>query len=323
MFTQRYSYDDDENENHIKQIVDDKENQKNSENTEKEVQFRCLPPQILNKKLDNIKLDDKIESFEPRSISSLMHIFPNKHTFLRSLDLCVSKSVAHPDAIYYRDTFKTTKEELCSKLFEIFNKNVFKGDLQVPIIWNKKLLTTAGRCVTRKRAGIRSATIELSDKVCTSVDRLRCTLIHELCHAATWIFSEEGGHGATWKHWAKTANHVFPELPFITVCHSYDIEYKYTYKCTLCGAKSHAHSKSKKVENIRCSYCHGGVEILLNKKDKQGNVVPTPVKSPKGFSKFVKLQYKQYKTNDLKHADVMKLLSSAYSALDINEKKNY
>lgn len=49
--------------------------------------------------------------------------------------------------------------------------------------------------------GTRTSVIELSEKVLTSADRLRCTLIHELCHAATWIFNGEGGHGRTWKQW--------------------------------------------------------------------------------------------------------------------------
>lgn len=87
------------------------------------------------------------------------------------------------------------------------------------------------------RLGVRSSVIELSEKVLTSADRLRCTLIHELCHAATWIFNGEGGHGRTWKEWAHRANATFPEIPKIGVCHQYEIEYKYTYKCTLCGAK--------------------------------------------------------------------------------------
>ncbi|KAL5275451.1 ACRC family protein [Megaselia abdita] len=320
LFTKRYSYDEEEEENKPTKPIGIKDNKCSAE---EEVKLRCPLPEIFNKQLYNIKPDKKIEYFEPRSLDSLLHIYTHKHTFLKSLDGCVSKSVAHPDAIYYRDSFKTRKEELCLKLNELYNKKVFNGELQVPITWNKKLLTTAGRCMTTKKAGVRSSRIEMSDKVCTSADRLRCTLIHELCHAATWNFSEEGGHGATWKNWAKKANKAFPELPFISVCHDYDIEYKYTYKCTLCAAKSHAHSKSKKVENIRCSFCLGAVEIFLNKKDKQGNVIPTPVKSPKGFSKFVKVQYKQFKTNDLKHAEVMKLLSNAYAALDVNEKKNY
>lgn len=51
------------------------------------------------------------------------------------------------------------------------------------------------------RGGKRVARVELSEKVLTSADRLRCTLIHELCHAATWIYNGEHGHGATWKKW--------------------------------------------------------------------------------------------------------------------------
>lgn len=54
----------------------------------------------------------------------------------------------------------------------------------------------------KNRIQVRSCTVELSEKVLTSADRLRCTLIHELCHAAVWLFNgEKGGHGATWKAW--------------------------------------------------------------------------------------------------------------------------
>lgn len=164
--------------------------------------------------------------------------------------------------------------------------------------------------------------VELSEKVLTSADRLRCTLIHELCHAATWIFDNERGHGARWKSWAKKANYVFPELPEITVCHNYDIEYKYTYKCDMCHSKSYSHSKSKKVENIRCSYCHGMISIYLNKK-KDGKMVLEPVKEATGFAKFVKEKYKDFKKPGVKHADVMRQISSQYQSLSQEERKNY
>lgn len=85
------------------------------------------------------------------------------------------------------------------------------------------------------RLRVRSSVIELSDKVLTSADRLRCTLMHEMCHAATWLFDGEGGHGQVWKNWANQANQKFPDLPLITVCHNYKIEFKYTYKCVGCG----------------------------------------------------------------------------------------
>ncbi|XP_017486401.1 PREDICTED: uncharacterized protein LOC108374879 isoform X1 [Rhagoletis zephyria] len=240
-----------------------------------------------------------------------------KYGFLKSLDVCVAKSLCHPDALCYRENYRTKKEELAKLLYELYNTKLFQNKLKVPIEWNKKLCNTAGRCLNKKKMGVRTSLVELSEKVLTSADRLRCTLIHELCHAATWIFNGEGGHGSTWKQWALKANHIFPEIPKIGVCHQYDIEYKYTYKCTLCGAKSHAHSKSKKVENIRCSYCHGAIEIFLNKKDKEGNILPTPVREPTGFAKFVKENYKQYKRPDLKHAEVMKILSTEFAALKV------
>ncbi|XP_004535098.1 spindle pole body component 110 [Ceratitis capitata] len=252
------------------------------------------------------KLDDQI-------IPTPQH----KYGFLKSLDVCVAKSLCHPEALSYRENYRTKKEELANLLYELYNEKLFDKKLHAPLKWNKKLCNTAGRCLNKKKLGVRTSVIELSEKVLTSADRLRCTLIHELCHAATWIFNGEGGHGSTWKQWALKANQVFPEIPKIGVCHQYEIEYKYTYKCTLCAAKSHAHSKSKKVENIRCSYCHGAIEIFLNRKDKDGNVMSTPVREAKGFAKFVKDNYKQHKRPDLKHADVMKILSSEFAALKL------
>lgn len=171
--------------------------------------------------------------------------------------------------------------------------------------------------------GVRTASIDLSEKVITSGDRLRCTLIHELCHAATWIFNGESGHGSTWKSWASKANAIFPDLPPIERCHSYEIEYKYTYQCTLCGAKSHAHSKSKKVELIRCAYCHGSIEIFLNKKSQDGTVFLTPVRKARGFAAFVKVAYKDLKAPGVTHAEVMRQLSAKFAAFSTEEKKQF
>ena len=50
-----------------------------------------------------------------------------------------------------------------------------------------------------------------------SADRLRDTLIHEMCHAAAWIKSGvRDGHGAVWKAWAEKAQKALPELPIIS-----------------------------------------------------------------------------------------------------------
>uniref|UniRef100_A0A1A9UHY7 SprT-like domain-containing protein n=1 Tax=Glossina austeni TaxID=7395 RepID=A0A1A9UHY7_GLOAU len=265
-----------------------------------------------------------LSALQPKSLSekgkTLTFTPPYKYTFLKSLDVCVSKSFCHPEALSYRENYHTQKQELSKVLYDLFNEKVFNNKLEVQVIWNKRLCSTAGRCLNKKKAGIRLSLIELSDKVLTSADRLRCTLIHEMCHATAWIFDAAKGHGAAWKQWACRANSIFPELPKIGVCHQYDIEYKYTYKCCLCGAKSHAHSTSRKVENIRCSYCHGAIEIFLNKKDKGGNIIPTPLREPTGFAKFVKDNYKKYKQIDRKHSEIMKILSTEFAALKINQK---
>lgn len=78
-----------------------------------------------------------------------------------------------------------------------------------------------------------------------------------------------------------------------------------------------AHSKARKVDNVVCKFCHGNIEIFLNKKDKNGCITPTPVKKPSGFAKFVQDNYGKYKEIEKKmtHAEIMKLLSKEFAAL--------
>lgn len=247
----------------------------------------------------------------------------SKYTFLKSLDAEANKLLCDPEALNYRENYKTKKCELADKLFKLYNEKVFNLQLSdVPIKWNKKLQTTGGRCNNSRRAGIRNSLVELSDKVLTSADRLRCTLIHEMCHAAAWILNGENGHGVTWKSWTAKANSIFPELPKITVCHSYVIEYKYTYLCMSCKARSQTHSKTKKVEDVRCSMCKGSIQLFENKKNKDGvlELVPVQRKEPTAFAKFVKLKFKEVKKPHLSHKEVMQILSAQFSNLGVDEK---
>ncbi|UYV84194.1 ACRC [Cordylochernes scorpioides] len=74
---------------------------------------------------------------------------------------------------------------------------------------------------------------------CCGSDRLRDTLIHELCHAANWMLSKkQDHHGPEWKSWAMRAQRAFPELPPINSSHYYKINTKFVYKCTRCGTSS-------------------------------------------------------------------------------------
>ena len=106
--------------------------------------------------------------------------------------------------------FRRERESNTRVAFKKFNMMVFDGALNsVEVFWSKKLITTAG--LTRlKRVGPASdrqrlATIELSVKVIDSVDRLRSTLLHEMCHAAAWLIDGviKPPHGPCFKKWAK------------------------------------------------------------------------------------------------------------------------
>jgi hypothetical protein len=49
----------------------------------------------------------------------------------------------------------------------------------------------------------------------------------------------------------------------------------------------------------------------------------TPTKKASGFALFVQEKYKNYKRPDLKHADIMKILGTEFSALSVEEKNKY
>ncbi|NXU90026.1 ACRC protein, partial [Xiphorhynchus elegans] len=99
---------------------------------------------------------------------------------------CFLQDLSNP-ASHYVKYFKKNKEELTQKLYRLFNSTIFEQKLPetMAIIWNKKMRKTAGYCVTGQTGpeAKRYARIELSEKVCDSADRLRDTLIHEVCHA--------------------------------------------------------------------------------------------------------------------------------------------
>ncbi|XP_072127385.1 germ cell nuclear acidic protein [Mobula birostris] len=223
--------------------------------------------------------------------------------FLQELNLSSSK---------YVKNFKRHREELTQELYNLYNKTVFQQKLpeKMEIIWNKKMRKTAGYCVTGKKRDAlqRYARIELSEKVCDSAERLRDTLIHELCHAATWLINNvRDGHGPIWKFYAQKSILIHPELPMVKRCHTYEIKYKYTYQCSRCKNTIGRHSKSLDTQRFVCAICNSPLELLSNsvKYSTPGKRELAP------FAKFVKENYSSTKKENegLKHAEIMRKLS--------------
>ncbi|XP_048815805.1 germ cell nuclear acidic protein isoform X2 [Lagopus muta] len=227
---------------------------------------------------------------------------------------CFLQDLSSPDSQYVK-YFKKSKEELTQKLYRLYNSTIFEQKLpeKMVINWNKKMRKTAGYCVTGQTKGPeaqRYARIELSEKVCDSADRLRDTLIHEICHAATWLINGvRDGHGRFWRFYANKSAVVHPELPVVTRCHSYEIKYKFTYACVVCKATIGRHSKSLDTERFMCAFC-GGRLVLSQPKDgtpARTNLTP--------FAKYVKENYGLTKREQqgLSHAEVMRKLSADFA----------
>ncbi|XP_037531000.1 acidic repeat-containing protein [Nematolebias whitei] len=223
---------------------------------------------------------------------------------------CFLESLTNPRSTYGA-SFKTNKEELTSKLYQLYNTSVFDNKLptDMSLTWNKKMRKTAGYCVTgqERGGGKRYARIELSVKVCDSADRLRDTLIHEMCHAATWLINGvRDGHGNFWKLHARKATLAHPELPVVTRCHSYDIKYKFQYQCTRCQNTIGRHSKSLDTQKFVCALCTGQLVLLTPSKPR----APTP------FANFVKQNYGSARQElaGQSHADVMRKLSADFAS---------
>ncbi|XP_016400504.1 germ cell nuclear acidic protein [Sinocyclocheilus rhinocerous] len=223
---------------------------------------------------------------------------------------CFLQSLSVPGSSYCR-SFRLNKEELTNKLFQLYNTSVFGSELpaDMSVSWNKKMCKTAGYCISgqERGSGERYARIELSVKVCDSADRLRDTLVHEMCHAATWLINNvHDGHGPFWRLYARKAMLAHPELPMVSRCHSYDINYKYQYQCDRCKNTIGRHSKSLDTTKFVCALCTGQLVLLT----------PSKPRAPTAFATFVKENYSsaRQELGGQSHAEVMRKLSADFAS---------
>lgn len=81
-------------------------------------------------------------------------------------------SDTHPDAQKYRLDYKNNKDELCKKLYKLYNEKVFDNQLPQDILieWNNRMRGTAGYCYNKKSIRtlsgvVKSSRIVLATKV--------------------------------------------------------------------------------------------------------------------------------------------------------------
>ena len=200
-----------------------------------------------------------------------------------------------PTANFARD-----RDALTRSTFKEFNERVFGGRLSsVEVIWNNKLQTTAGLCRMKGRMGdenahTRVASIDLSTKVIDDIDRLRSTLLHELCHAAAWIIDAnvKPPHGKVFKKWAATA--MRRTNVEVTTTHDYHITYRHAWACTnsKCNVVIKRHSRSIDTSKHCCGRCKSKlIEIEVPGKNEQvrdNAYTPKKVRRVTAYQLFVK-----------------------------------
>lgn len=91
------------------------------------------------------------------------------------------------------------------------------------------------------------AHVELGSKVIDCPERLRATLLHELCHVAAWVLPPHAAkppHGPAFKRWAAASSAAYPDIP-VTTCHSYNIHVPFQWQCENPGYASAAQMSVK------------------------------------------------------------------------------
>jgi len=219
-----------------------------------------------------------------------------------------------------KTVFKKKRDEFAKELYAEYNALIFDSKLPIDIciVWNKRLLKTAG--VTKLSStyeGERSARIEISLKVVDEEIKLKTTLLHEMCHVAAWVLSEERypGHGPQFYFWGNIVENLTGFE--VSVRHNFEIHKPHHFECTGCGAMFGRHSKrgidvAKKI----CGKCRSQI-VYVGRFNRDGSRVKTAKLN--SFASFVKENFATVMSSKHKSKNnysAMKELSKLYRDRD-------
>ncbi|KAK7064702.1 HMG box-containing protein C19G7.04 [Favolaschia claudopus] len=150
------------------------------------------------------------------------------------------------------------------QVYQYLNRRVFDNRLpplgEIDLKWSRRLNTTAGRArFHRNREGQEHSEIELATKILDADDRIRNTLSHEMCHLACWIIDDQinESHGPLFNKWARLVEKRDSDIE-IKIEHTYDITYKFKWRCLDCDGITGRHTKSLDPTVKRCKFCKVG-----------------------------------------------------------------
>ncbi|XP_070202611.1 germ cell nuclear acidic protein-like isoform X2 [Littorina saxatilis] len=216
------------------------------------------------------------------------------------------------------------RRELSAFYFQTFNRTVFSDKLppNLAVHWNKRLLTTAGRCLQATIGDQRVAFIHLSNKICDTTDRVRDTLLHEMCHAATWVLDgvQHTDHGKNFQFWAERAHRIHPDLPPINSFHTYIIRKQFNYRCTKCSNRVGRHTDSLDTKKNVCGLCGGRFQLMKESGDSKTSsrtTVHEPSARGDSFARYVRENIRRVKQRNKKLSiqGIMRKLSREFDKI--------
>ncbi|MEW5319610.1 MAG: hypothetical protein WDW38_010753 [Sanguina aurantia] len=207
-----------------------------------------------------------------------------------------------------RALFIKTREATSRQLYAQWNASVFGGRLppDLPLVWNPRLLSSAGQVVDDGSANARKTShdqripvrLDLSPKVLDCLDRLRCTLAHEMCHVAAWVIDKEykSPHGVVFRQWGDVVERLLGIQ--VTTRHTYEVHIPHRWTCAKlgCGRVYKRHRKTIAENNVCGDPCmqgqadlHGQPHLVRRKFDRHNVRMDTPVLN--AYNVFVKDRY--------------------------------
>lgn len=167
--------------------------------------------------------------------------------------------------------------------------------------------TTTGPTITKTTTATQHhASIELATKVLSNEADLLNTVAHEFCHLAVFLLHGKPklAHGAEFKTYGQRVMNAAASIagtrtgiegggggggkgkksappPLrtpaargveinVTTRHSYEIEYRFVWRCADCGAEVCRHSRSVDPARQRCGRCKGGVLVQVKPVPRGG-----------------------------------------------------
>jgi predicted SprT family Zn-dependent metalloprotease len=256
--------------------------------------------------------------------------------------------------------FDAIKQELAESFLEELDQKITEGKVAqltaktggVKLIWSKTLTTTAGRANWKRERSTKSsskavdttetpsashemsstttkdhASIELSTKIITDSPRLLNVLAHEFCHLANFLVSgiKDRPHGAEFQRWGRLCTAAFGDRGIhVTTKHTYEIEYKYLWRCSAedCEAEFQRHSRSIDVARHKCGRCRGTL-VQVRPVPRGGAAAggaagqSVGAKGVGGYAAYVKQHFAEVKAglpSGSNQKDVMVALGKRYRA---------